>query len=166
MLRPPPEIGARAVLRAVRERLIRPCDERGLSLVEVLVAAVVLGIAAVGVALMFSTGQAFINGEGDSRISLFLAQQKVERLRASGYGELNRLALSTGFVVQTDTLTNHPSYSRTWKLECFNRDNFAGTPLEDCPGNAAVRIRVTVQTTPVDIKARPVTLFSVVSPKQ
>src|SRR5262245_58892628 len=65
-------------------RIIR--DRRGISVVEVLIAALLLGIASAGVTLMFGSGQAFIVGEGDNRVALALARQAIEQVRASGFG--------------------------------------------------------------------------------
>jgi len=45
-------------------------------------AALVVGIAAVGVALMLSTGSTWVVAQGDDRVALALAQQKIEHLRS------------------------------------------------------------------------------------
>ena len=55
--------------------------QRGVALLEVLIAGVILGIAVIGLASMFSVGQTFIVSEGDERAAIFLAQQKIETLR-------------------------------------------------------------------------------------
>src|SRR2546426_3889776 len=59
-------------------------DERGIALLEVLTAGVVLSIAMIGLALMFSLGASFVTAEGGERIALYLAQQRMEELRAIG----------------------------------------------------------------------------------
>ncbi len=59
-------------------------DSRGISIIEVLIAALLLGIASAGVAVMFGSGQAFIVGEGDNRVALALARQAVEQVRGLG----------------------------------------------------------------------------------
>jgi Tfp pilus assembly protein PilV len=59
-------------------------DERGIALLEVLTAGVILSIATIGLALMFSFGASFVTAEGGERIALFLAQQRMEELRAIG----------------------------------------------------------------------------------
>jgi type II secretory pathway pseudopilin PulG len=61
-------------------------DEAGIALVEVLITAVVMGIAAVGIALMFATGSGWVSAEGDDRVAMKLAQQKVEQLRSMSFG--------------------------------------------------------------------------------
>ncbi len=61
-------------------------DERGIALleVEVLTAGVVLSIAILGLALLFSMGSSYVAAEGGERVALFLAQQRLEELRAVG----------------------------------------------------------------------------------
>lgn len=59
--------------------------QEGFSLIEVLIVAIILGISVVGLSLMLSRGQAFIAGQGDTRVALHLAQQKIERLTALGF---------------------------------------------------------------------------------
>jgi type II secretory pathway pseudopilin PulG len=54
----------------------------GLGLLEVLVTTLVVGIAAVGIALMYSVGNTNVVAKGDNRVALGLAQQKIEQLRS------------------------------------------------------------------------------------
>src|SRR5262245_55534711 len=64
----------------------RPLDgEAGVSLLEVLVTALVVAVAIVGLTIMLSRGQAAVVQQGDTRVALQLAQQKIERLRALGF---------------------------------------------------------------------------------
>jgi type II secretory pathway pseudopilin PulG len=58
----------------------------GFTLLEAIVAALVVGIAGMGVLLMFSTGQTFVQASGTERIAAQLAQQRIEEVRATGYG--------------------------------------------------------------------------------
>ena len=59
------------------------CD-RGVALLEVLTASIVVLIAMLGLALMFSMGSSYVAAEGGERVALFLAQQRLEELRAIG----------------------------------------------------------------------------------
>jgi hypothetical protein len=69
-----------------RQRLGRALrGEAGGILLEVLITGVVLGIAAIGVAMMFSLGATWVTAKGDDRVGLWLAQQKIEQLRALAY---------------------------------------------------------------------------------
>ena len=69
--------------RDLRSR-VRLGDERGIALLEVLTAGVVLSIAILGLALLFSMGSSYVAAEGGERVALFLAQQRLEELRAVG----------------------------------------------------------------------------------
>ena len=60
----------------------KDASEAGIALLEVLVTSVVLGMAIVGVALMFSLGNAWVVAGGDERVALNLARQKIEQLRS------------------------------------------------------------------------------------
>jgi Tfp pilus assembly protein PilV len=58
--------------------------QRGIALLEILVSSVILTIAILGLALMFSLGASYVAAEGGERIAVFLAQQRMEELRAIG----------------------------------------------------------------------------------
>jgi Tfp pilus assembly protein PilV len=165
--------------RRVLSRVVR--DEAGVTIVEIMVSAFIVGISAVGVALMFSTGQAYVQAEGDNRVSLFLGQQKLEQLRVRGYAALAVTDTSAAEPPATATETldltaglgtplppcsasSLACYTRTWSVAGVNQDNY--TTREACPGSVcpgAKRIRVTVQTSPVDPKATDITLESVLA---
>src|SRR5205809_55886 len=71
----------------LRNWLVAVCrGSSGATLIEVLIGGVLVAIAAVGTALMFSSGQAFIASEGDNRVALQIAQERIERVRAGGFG--------------------------------------------------------------------------------
>jgi len=59
--------------------------DSGFGLVEVLVAGAVLAVAAVGLALLFSSGKAAALSQDDYRAATFLAEQKIEKIRADGF---------------------------------------------------------------------------------
>ena len=61
------------------------CGERGIALLEVLTTSVIVLIAMIGLALLFSMGSSFVAAEGGERVALFLAQQRLEELRAVGF---------------------------------------------------------------------------------
>ena len=54
-------------------------------MVEVLVSSVILAVAAIGVALMLSTGHGWVVAGGDNRVAQNLARQKIEQLRSLGF---------------------------------------------------------------------------------
>lgn len=60
-------------------------NDAGISIVEVLAVTLVVGIAVIGVALMFGKGSAWVAATGDDRVAAGLAQERIERLRAGGW---------------------------------------------------------------------------------
>ena len=79
----------RSYFDAMTERVRRfgspLADSSGITLVESLIACLVVGICAVGLATMFARGQGIIGAEGDNRVAVYLAQQRIELARAKGY---------------------------------------------------------------------------------
>lgn len=60
-------------------------NDAGFSIVEVLAVTVVVGIAVIGVALMFGKGSAWVAATGDDRVAAGLAQERIEQIRAGGW---------------------------------------------------------------------------------
>lgn len=60
--------------------------QAGFSLIEVLVGSLIVAIAGLGMAMMFGRGQAMVQGGGDDRAALSLAIQRLEQVRAAGFG--------------------------------------------------------------------------------
>lgn len=136
-------------------------DASGITLIEVLIASLVVGIAAVGLALMFAHGQAFIAGEGDNRVAVYLAQQKIELSRAQGFTALTVGTTTELFDNALAIVASNPFYTRTTVVDCVRADNYAATT--GCPSSPpqAWRITVTVQSAPKE--ARPVILSAVLA---
>lgn len=68
-------------------RLVRLlASPAGFTILEAIVAGLVVGIAGMGVLMMFGTGQTYIQSGGTDRIAAQLAQQRIEQVRAAGYG--------------------------------------------------------------------------------
>ena len=59
--------------------------QEGFTLIEVLVASIIMGIALVGLTLLLSRGQMAVIAQGDTQIALHLAEQKIERLKGLGF---------------------------------------------------------------------------------
>ena len=139
-----------------------PCALRGdtgVIMLEVLTAGVILAIAVIGLAVMFSWGQAFVVAQGDDRLALNLAQQRIESLRASGYAAAEALNSNCGGIPEADeTLTagagNAQSFTRQTAVENVNDANLS-TP--ECSTNS---IRITVTVTPNMVQSYGVTLQS------
>lgn len=140
-------------------------DRRGVSIIEVLIAALLLGIATAGVTLMFGTGQAFIVGEGDNRVALALARQAVEQVRASGFGPTTGADPREELTFNSTAYgTTHPGYERTITIASVCANNFLPacsppTPIEAKLITVTVRATGGVQGT--NVTASPVVLRSV-----
>lgn len=61
-------------------------NEAGMSLIEVLIGIAIVAMVAVGIAMMFGMGQGMVQGGGDNRAALSIAQQRLEQVRAAGFG--------------------------------------------------------------------------------
>jgi type II secretory pathway pseudopilin PulG len=140
-------------------------DSRGISIIEVLIAALLLGIASAGVTLMFGSGQAFIVGEGDNRVALALARQAVEQVRASGFGPTagadprEELAFNS-----TAYGTTHPGFERTITITSVCANDFLPACVPSVPIEAkliTVTVRATGGVKGTDVAASPVVLRSV-----
>lgn len=105
----------------------RVTGQAGFSLIEVLVTALILATAIVGLTLMLSRGQAYVVDEGATRIALYLAEEKIEKLRGLGLGGAS--------VAKT------PSYNPVTDAEAN-----AGCPNEPCYNEANIRAGTGLQT--------------------
>ncbi|MGQ9513227.1 type IV pilus modification PilV family protein [Thermodesulfitimonas sp.] len=75
----------------------RSTDEQGLTLVEVLVAAVLLGFIAVGLFTAFGVSARFVAAGREDTKALYLAQQKLEELKGEPFGTVVTVATETPF---------------------------------------------------------------------
>ncbi len=136
-------------------------DASGITLIEVLIASAVVGIAAIGLALMFAHGQAFIAGEGDNRVAVYLAQQKIELSRAQGFPTLTVGTTTELFDNALATVVSNAFYTRTTAVDLVCGDDYTATT--GCPSTPpqAKRVTVTVQSAPKE--ARQVILTAVLA---
>ena len=146
-------------LRSAWSVLCVPSNQRGVFIIEVLVAGVVFAIAVIGLVLMFSWGQTFVVAQGNDRVALYLAQQKIESLRASGYAAAEVLNSNCGGTPALDeTLTagmaNSQSFTRQTDVEHVNDANLSN------PECGTDSIRITVTVTPSMVQSNAVTLQS------
>lgn len=74
---------ARSVLRSTLRSALR--GTAGVGIVEVLAVTLIVGIAVIGVALMFGKGSAWVSATGADRVAAGLAQQRIEQIRACGW---------------------------------------------------------------------------------
>jgi Tfp pilus assembly protein PilV len=140
--------------------LSRLTGESGISLVEVLIAALVIGSAVIGLSLMFGSGSAWVANTGDDRVASGLAQQAIEQRRAAGFAAVSALA---GTPIPPETV--YPAGVVDAGVRAFTRvtciqyvdDAGSNTPAysEDCPDGTAANggkttntVRITVTVTP------------------
>jgi hypothetical protein len=151
----------------VREIRGRVRGDSGLGIVEVLAATLVVGIAVVGVALMFGRGAAWVSATGDDRVAAGLAQQRVEQIRASGWGVATAVGtIGTAITDPVISAGNNHSFTRTVCIQYVNVDPTSPTGLTSpgytpgaCPaGPETTTIRMTVVVSSNQPEASPVTL--------
>lgn len=124
-----------------------PRGQSGFSMIEVLIAAVIVAAAIVGLFMMYSTGQALVQAQGSNRVAVQLAQQRVEELRAGGFGtaSLPDGRQETVFVA----VPNNPGYERSTIITgvCPNDFSTAWANAGDCaPGQATLQAKKIVVT--------------------
>ena len=172
---------ARSVHRSTLRSTLR--GRAGLGLVEVLAVTVIVGIAVIGVALMFGKGSAWVSATGADRVAAGLAQQRIEQIRACGWdiatadppapncpGLPGAPPLKTGLgVLPPDPdirAGNNHTFSRTVCIQYVDVDPTTSKGLgepafspSDCPpGIATSMIRVTVVVSSTQPETSPVTL--------
>jgi Tfp pilus assembly protein PilV len=151
-----------SVLSGIRSRVR---GDSGLSIIEVLASTLVVGIAVIGVALMFGRGAAWVSATGDDRVAASLAQQRIEQIRASGWGVATAAGtIGTPITDPAISAGNHRSFTRTVCVQYVDPASPAGLTSPAyapgaCPaGPATTTIRITVAVTSDQPEASPVTL--------
>ncbi len=85
-------------------------NEKGLSLIEVIIASVIFAFALVAYGYMFALGQGMTNAGGDGRLALTYAQESMERLEARGFAWVEAdLVNWSGPVSNQWTQTDNPT---------------------------------------------------------
>lgn len=95
----------------------------GFTLLEAILSALLVSITAIGVLMMFATGQAFVQGSGRDRIAAQLAQQRIEQVRATGYG--TKFPPDPREELGWRLVPNNPGYERTTVITDVCSTNFA-----------------------------------------
>jgi Tfp pilus assembly protein PilV len=137
----------------------------GITLIEVLICALVVGIGAVGLALMFANGQTVIAGEGDNRVAVYLAQQKIEQCRAAGFDNVGVAPCTPAtnpelFSSTLASVGSNPFYTRATTIDCVDANDYSSTVA--CTPGAAKRVTVTVSSNE-NTRARNATLRAVLA---
>jgi hypothetical protein len=134
--------GAAGSAKGLGGRSVNRRGECGVALLEVLTTSVIVLIAMIGLALMFSMGSSYVAAEGGERVALFLAQQRLEELRAIGLARA---------VTETEgPVPGFPGFLRSTTIA-------AGTDLDgagDVPRTITVSVRSLVrQAGPISVTA-------------
>jgi type II secretory pathway pseudopilin PulG len=117
----------------------------GFTLLEAIVAALVVGIAGMGVLLMFSTGQTFVQASGTERIAAQLAQQRIEEVRATGYG--TKFPPDPRAETSWTAVPGNPGYERMTIITDVCSTNFNITWNGGCfPATTEAQTRIVVVT--------------------
>lgn len=104
----------------------------GFTLLEAILSSALVAIAGMGVLMMFSTGQTFVQSSGTDRISAQLAQQRIEQVRATGYG--TKFPPDPREETIWTLVPNNPGYERTTIITDVCSTNFAiAWNAGDCP---------------------------------
>ena len=129
--------------------------EKGSALIEVMMASLVLGIAIVGVGLMMSSARSFTVAQGTTRVALYLAQDKLEQLLASGFAAIpftGGACPTTCYQLQENLTAgedNTQTFTRATTVDCVPKPDDTQdftTPI-NCPTPQVFK-RITVTVTP------------------
>jgi hypothetical protein len=128
-------------------------------------ASLVFGIAIVGVALMLSSARSFAVAQGDERVAFYLAQEKLEQLRASGFAAIPLNSGSCpGTTCYNEALTagaaNAQTFTRVTTVDCVAKNDF--TTAIACPTPQVLK-RLTVTVTSSVRQADTVVLQTVLA---
>ncbi|MDO8476759.1 MAG: hypothetical protein Q7W02_11350 [Candidatus Rokubacteria bacterium] len=111
----------RRLRTAPRVRILESTS--GFTLLEAVLSSALVAIAGMGVLMMFSTGQTFVQSSGTDRISAQLAQQRIEQIRATGYG--TKFPPDPRRELIWTLIPNNPGYERTTGITEVCSTNFA-----------------------------------------
>jgi len=142
--------------------------EDGLAFIEALVASLLFMLTIVPVAFLLSLPRSYIVAEGDERVAFYLAEQKLEQLRALGFAAVPiggpPIATCTGPTCYHEALTagvaNAQTFTRRTTVDCVAKSDF--TVAVACP-NPPVLKRLTVAVTAPMLQADPVVLQTVLA---
>jgi prepilin-type N-terminal cleavage/methylation domain-containing protein len=95
-----------------RRRLV-VSDQRGVSLIEVVLATVILTVVAVGLVTYFAQGRVWFDHEEHKRVATQLAQDSLERTIARGYEDIGawretRDVAGVEYTIEVDVTVNSP----------------------------------------------------------
>ncbi len=143
-------------------------SEKGMSLIEVLIAGVIFAFVLISFGYMFAVAQGLLGGEGERRMALTLAQEGLETRQAAaattaGFVTLEGLVAGGTIVENPVDATDYPNHQRQTTIVYVEDADYDDDTPADPPTNS-LRITVTVfpaGSRPVEFSA--VTLVTVVT---
>ena len=130
---------------------LRGPGQRGIALLEVIITALIVGITVLGVSLMLVRGSAFTASQATNQAELYLAEQKLERLRILGFTGTSALGPSDAGATAGCGDDTEPCYNETLqggavtganlqrftRVTCVDYVTDSGPPYPSaCPGPA------------------------------
>jgi prepilin-type N-terminal cleavage/methylation domain-containing protein len=100
-------------------------SQRGFTLIETVVAMVVMMVAALGIASLFTYSIRYNSGGEDRAVAISIAQQQMEQLRSVSFSD-SLLNVTAATDLTPDTISNGRSY-RVRKT-VVGSNNFSGSP--------------------------------------
>ena len=117
----------------------------GFTLLEAVLSSALVAIAGMGVLMMFATAQTFVQSSGTDRIAAQLAQQRIEQVRATGYG--TKFPPDPREETIWTLVPNNPGYERTTIITDVCSTNFAIAWNVGCvPATTEAQARIVVVT--------------------
>lgn len=104
----------------------RSATERGFTLIETSIALVILMVAGLGVASLFTYSIQYNSGGNDRALAISIAQQQIEQFRSVAFAD-PILAVSAATVLTPNTVSNGRSY-RITKTVTGSNNNVSGNP--------------------------------------
>jgi len=142
------ESGAAAFCRWIRTaRPIRIlASASGFTLLEALLSSLLIAISFIGVLVMFSNGQTSVQSSGTDRISAQLAQQRIEQIRATGYG--TKFPPDPREELIWTAVPNNPGYERMTTITdvCSTNFTIAWNDGGCVPATSEAQTRIVVVT--------------------
>jgi prepilin-type N-terminal cleavage/methylation domain-containing protein len=99
----------------------RTATEHGFTLIETSIALVILMVAGLGVASLFTYSMRFNSGGNDRALAISIAQQQIEQFRSVAFAD-PILAVSVATVLSPDTVSNGRTYRVTKTVTGSNND--------------------------------------------
>jgi Tfp pilus assembly protein PilV len=104
----------------------QPAAERGFTLMETSIAMLLMMVAALGVASLFTYSIAYSSGANDRAVAISIAQQQIEQLRSVPFTD-TLLNVTAATVLSPDTVSNGRTY-RVSRTVTGSNNNVSGNP--------------------------------------